>query len=391
MMRAMSRLALSAVPVTVAAMVPALVPLPFALTDHLIFWQAGHRVATGGSPYPIAPWAELAARYPSAHIQMFLDAGVGVWVYPPWTAYLFAPFGALPVTIGPWALHLAYLGAGLGAVLWWARLLPWRRSALLALALACGVVFEPLVIAARYGQFTGFLLAGAVLTAHGLRSGRTLPLLLGAFLLAAKPQLGAGLLLLAVVLLLRRGQGRTLAAVAGSLLAVVAWSVTSEPASVAAVTTAAGQRIEAFGLFATTWSLAKVLAGPFAVPLALAQIGFVAAACVIAARRAPPELRTETQVSAALTLTLAMTPYALPYDQALLLPSGLLAIALLGRADGAGRATWLTLAVTTLVGLPWLLFVGFGWPALGILPVLVAAVVLAGVLRDPAATRSAPR
>lgn len=368
-----------------AALVPALWPPPFALTDHLIFWQAGHRVATGGSPYPIAPWAELAGRYPSAHIQMFLDAGAGVWVYPPWTAYLFAPFGALPLAIGPWALHLAYLGAGLGAVLWWARLLPWRRSQLFALALACGVAFEPLVIAARYGQFTSFLLVGAVLTAHGLRSGRTLPLLVGAFLLAAKPQLGAGVLLLVFVLLLWRDRRRTFAAVAGPLVAVMAASVLHEPASVAAVTTAAGQRVEAFGLFATTWSLARSVAGPLAMPFALAQIGFVAAASLTAARRAPPALRVETQVAAALTMTLAVTPYALPYDQALLLPSALLAIALLGRADGAGRASWLTLAVVTLVALPWLLLAGFGWPTLGILPMLVSALVLAGVLRDPAA------
>lgn len=390
-MSAMSRASLLAALVTLTALAPALWPYPFELSDHLIFWQAGHRVASGESPYPIAPWADLAQRYPSPKIQEFVDAGVGVWVYPPWTTYLFAPFGMLPLAIGLWAVHLAYVAAGTGVVLWWTRLLPWSRQSLAALALVCGVAFEPLVIAAHWGQFTSFLLVGVMLTTHGLRSGRMLTLVLGALLLATKPQLSVGVGLLVLALLLRQRRAWMLAATAASVAIVAATTLALEPAAIGAVTIAANERVEAFYMYSTTWSLARAVAGSFALPLALALIAFVAAASLIAARRAPLAVRSETQVSVALTLALAATPYAQPYDQALLLPPGLLAIALLGRADRSGRAAWLTLAVFALVPLPWLLLIVFGLPSLGILPAIVAGLVLAGVLRDPASAGSRSR
>ncbi|MHB8632123.1 MAG: glycosyltransferase family 87 protein, partial [Candidatus Limnocylindria bacterium] len=161
------RLPLVALVLVVVAELPLLIPPPFPLTDHLVFWQAGRMVASGASPYDMRIWTDVARSYQSGHLLPFVDAARPVWVYPAWTAFLFVPFGLLPYPAGPWLLYLAYFAVGLFAAALFIRTLPprWQASAQPAIVLVAA--FQPLLIANRYGQFGSFLLLGLVLVHRG--------------------------------------------------------------------------------------------------------------------------------------------------------------------------------------------------------------------------------
>ena len=103
------RLPFIALALVLLAELPILIPPPFGLTDHLLFWFAGHLAATGGSPYDAAAWAEAQRAYGSSHLLRFIEQGDPVWVYPAWSVLVFIPFGLLPYPLGPLVLHLAYI------------------------------------------------------------------------------------------------------------------------------------------------------------------------------------------------------------------------------------------------------------------------------------------
>ncbi|HEV2250780.1 MAG TPA: glycosyltransferase 87 family protein [Candidatus Limnocylindria bacterium] len=367
------RLHLFALILVLLAELPILIPPPFGLTDHLVFWKAGQLVLTGASPYDMAAWIDAQRVYDSGHLKLFVDLSAAVWVYPAWTAFLFVPFGLLPYPAGPWTLHLSYLAVGLFAALLFVRSLPqrWQPDAELAVALVA--VFQPLVIADRYGQFGAFLLLGLVLVFRGLRGRSTIPLAAGAVLLFTKPQLFIVVGPTVLVILVRARRWRSIAAVAAVLLAIAVATTLRYPESLALFARGAADRAAVFTTYSSTWAFAHYVAGTWW-PLAGAALVAIAIACSVdAVRRLPESLRLPGVLAASALLSLAVTPVDFHYDQ---VPLALAAIL----ATVVGRRPWQIVATIAIAGLlPWLVFfteLGIGGPdsqsLSGVVPLLIA-------------------
>jgi hypothetical protein len=372
--------AYGAMALALLAEAPALWPSSFIVTDHLIIWYVGRVIASGGSPYLTATWVDAATRYGSPHIQEILDYGASVWPYPPWTGYLFVPFGILPVEVGPWVLHVAYIAAGLAGAIVLARMLPWRTSSMFAAALAVFAVFQPFVIAARWGQFTSFVLVGFVLLVAGMRS-RSVPLLVaGALLLATKPQLTAILGVVVLVVLIRDRAARELAGAAVAVGAVLALTWLRYPEWLEAATSGSGVRIGLLEIFASTWGLAINVA-PSAWPFVGGLLVLAVYACVLmAVRSSPAPLRVTTALCGALVAGVATVPLAHAYDHLLLAPTLFVALLAWSWSTGIARLTQGVLLVLLAVAVPWIAFVlsvaGPTQAVSGIVPILFAPLLL---------------
>jgi hypothetical protein len=370
----------AALAVALLAESPAFRPSPFVFTDHFVLWYVGRIVATGGSPYLDATWVDAAVRYGSPHVQEILDYGASVWPYPPWTGYLFVPFGVLPVEIGPWVLHAAYIVVGLVAAIALTRMLPWRSSSTLGAALVVFAVFQPYVIAARWGQFTSFLLLGSVLMLAGMRSRQVAPLVAGALLLATKPQLTAILGLVVLVVLIRDRAFKELGTVAVAFATVFALTWLRYPEWLDAATSGSGVRIGLLQIFASTWGLAINVA-PEAWALVGGLLVLAVLACVVMAVRAsPPSLRIVTALAGALVAGVAMVPLAHSYDHLLLAPALFVALLAWDRSAGPTRLAQGLLLFFLAVVAPWIAFVlsvaGPTQAVSGIVPILFAPLFL---------------
>ena len=386
------RLPIVALVLVLVAELPLLIPPPFGLTDHLLFWYAGHLVATGGSPYDMTAWAEAQRTYASGHLSQFIDRGDPVWIYPAWSVFLFVPFGVLPYPVGPWALYLAYVAVGLFAAVLFIRSLParWQPGAELAIALVAA--FQPLVIANRYGQFGSFLLLGAVLVFIGLRDRRAIPFTAGALILFVKPQLFLVLVPVVLVLLVRARAWRMLVAASATLAAVAIVMTLRYPESLAFFGRGATDRADVFTIYSTTWALAHYVAPAIWVPLALAFVALAALATVSAVRALPADLRLAGIIAGATVMSIVVAPVDFHYDQVPLVLAVILAVAV-GRRPAQIALTWTIAAV-----IPWFVFfieLGIGGPdsqsLSGIVPLLVAPLLwIVTTSGSPATIASSP-
>lgn len=385
---------------TLAAMLvlelPWLLPQPFAESDILFFWYGGHLVTHGGSPYSAQAWLDGANVYTPLFSR---DAALGLvtWPYPPWTAYLFAPFGLFAPEVGAWLLHLALFAASLAGIVLLASVLPWRRPLDHSLALVVLALSQPFVHGLRFGQFGGVVFLGAVLVLLGARRRAALPTVLGAPLVALKPHLVLIFASLVLALLVRARAWRAMALAAGVLALGIAVSFALQPDALAAMAATLGERSVRLTRYASTWSLATSLAGEQWLPVALSLVACVAAACWAAFALSPSPLRYWNGVAGTLVLSLAITPNVHSYDQILLAPvmcAGVLA------AQGAPlrwRALQLTAVLVGGLGMPWALFwiANERWSAslIGAVPLLFAALLLLGAIvakqRAAAGERSA--
>ena len=372
------RLYLIALVLVLIAELPLLVPPPFGLTDHLLFWKAGELVVSGSSPYDTAEWLRAQQQYDSFHLQQFLSRGDPVWIYPAWSVLLFVPFGLLPYPVGPWALYFAYLAVGLFAAVLFIRSLParWQPSAELAVVLVA--MFQPVVIAERFGQFGSFLSLGTVLVFIGLRTKRAIPLATGALILFAKPQLFLVLAPVVVVLLVRARAWRMLALTTAALAAVAVTMTIRFPESLAYFGRGAADRADAFAMYSTTWALAHHIAPSIWVPVALAFVGIAGVLTVVAVRRLPADLRLPGIVSGATTMSIVVAPVDFHYDQVALMLALVLAVAV-GRHPVQVALVWAGAAVV-----PWFVFfieLGIGGPESqslsGVVPLLTAVLFAA--------------
>jgi hypothetical protein len=390
--RVRRRLHLVALVLVLLAELPILIPPPFGLTDHLLFWYAGHLAVTGGSPYDIAAWTEAQRAYSSAHLSQFLERGDPVWVYPAWSVLLFMPFGLLPYPAGAWALYLAYVGVGLFAAILFIRSLPprWQPGAELAIVLVA--MFQPLVIANRYGQFGSFLLLGLVLVFIGLRDRRALPFVAGALVLFVKPQLFLVVVPVALVLLIRARAWRIIGITAPTLLLIAVGATIRYPESLAFFRRGAADRADVFTIYSTTWAFAHFIAPALWVPVAIAFVALASIATIAAIRRLPADLRLAGIVAGATLLSLVIAPVAFHYDQVVLVLPVVLAVAV-GRRPYQIATTWAVAAVA-----PWFVFfseLSLGGPdsqsLSGVVPLLVAPLLwLATRSPSPAITASSP-
>src|SRR5579859_5384862 len=379
------RLPLVALVLVLIAELPLLIPPPFPLTDHLVFWEAGRIVASGASPYDNTIWTDVARSYQSGHLLPFIDAARPVWIYPAWTAFLFVPFGLLLYPAGPWALYLMYLAVGLFAAVLFIRSLPARWQPPAELSVVIAAAFQPLLIADRYGQFGSFLLLGLVLAYRGVRQRSAAQLIAGALLLLMKSQLF--LLVAALVLwwLIKRRERAMIAWVSAALLLVAAATTVRYPESLAFFRGGVDERIGVyFNWYSSTWAFAQFFVGAWWPIVGSLLVAATAALCVAAVRSLPVELRDAGLFAAAAILSLAITPVDFHYDQAPLLLAIILAMAV-GRRPYQIASTW-ALAV---VG-PWFVFfieLGLGrqdsQSLSGIVPLFVAGLFAVSSMPSP--------
>jgi len=340
--------------VALAAIGLVLWPAPFALSDHRVFVEAGRLVLAGRSPYDGQVWTDIARDVGSPYIATLAET-TGVWPHPPWVAYAFVPFALLPRDIGPWALHLALLAAGLAAAVLLVEHVAWRSETVHALALAVALTFQPLVIGIRWGQLAPLLLLGFALLVVGLERRRAVPIVASALLLALKPHVVVILAFVSAALVARRAPRALVAA--GAVLAVVCGTTLFVDGGwFDAATRGYASRIDALSAYATTYALAIDIAGA-AWPVAATTLIAVAIVASVVAIRATRHERDDLWLLAVgATLSLVLVPYAWPTDQVLLLGVAVLALRAADRSAGPVRALHLGLTVVVMTALPWIVF-----------------------------------
>jgi hypothetical protein len=374
-----------------------LTPEP-ARADHFQFWAAGHIVATGGSVYDRGAWSEMAA-YGELPDGIAINTVIGnlpktqdFWLYPPQTAIVLAPFGALPLASGIALLHVFIVATALLAVA-----LSLRAVGLvgvpLGLALVLAVASEPFVMSARAGHPVGLVLLGCALIFLGLRDRRWWLIALGVPLATIKAHIAIAFLVACVVYVLWTRSARAAAAALAGVLLFILPAYLRDPFPVTKLLIAANERSD-FDVASATAFAREVGGGP-ALAAALVLLAGAAAAALIV--RAPASLRGGVAFGALVALSLAVAPYAHDYDQLLVLPAA--ALPLLGAADPL-RAPSRTAAATVLLFLlPYVLL--FWWDlggvpdhsprlaAMGVLPLIVLAGAAAFGRRAAHATRTA--
>ena len=385
----------------VLPLVPALALLVWVGTlvspanDRFQFWYAGHLVATGHSPYDQSAWASAGPLYGDAAALVARNcpdphALACLWAYPPWTAWLFVPFGILPPYLGmPLLASFLLLSAAIAIVVLTRAVAASPASAMVT-SLAT-VVAAPFVWDSLLGHFEPLELIGAVLLAKGLRDSQARGTVSGALLLALKPHLFLALAPLVLGYLVATRAWRVLWITSMSLAALAALGLWREPAALAMI--AAGAAKSGLTL-PTTWSFAERVAGPMSPLVAFALLAASVACAWIAYRAAPRQRRHLVMVAGACGLSLAVAPYLHLYDHVLLaLPIG----TAIGLADTAAprerRLWWLVLSLGFMT-VTWLAFLAGphgdepSWVAL--IPLLALAGLAAASMRARRVLATAP-
>lgn len=344
--------------------------------ESFFFWYAGHLVATGATPYDQNAWALAGATYgtlannvastctPSPYAPSCL------WVYPPTTAILFAPFSLLSVSDGVHAVTLFILVTTATSVVLVGQWIGAQRATTRALALCAAVVSHPFAFDVNAGHFEGLGVIGIVLVATGLTKRQVGPVVGGALLMSLKPHLYVGLGAVVLLLLLSRRDWRTIGWTVGVVAAVNGLALLRLPGALDAMLSRGGQ-VAGVG-WATTWAFASDILPSALVGIVIVYL-VVAVAFIVAVRLAPANRRIAVLVAGGAAISLAVSPYAHPYDMLLLVPAFAIALALDDLALQPGRgilqlATSGTLAIGT-----WLAIFGtrFVPPLPGALPVVV--------------------
>ena len=371
-----------------AALWPILWTPPRHLGDYFTFWYAGHLLATGRSPYDPAAWADAAtlSTDPAAIVVNAIArqavAGIPVWLYPPWTGYLFVPFGAMPLEIGAGAIHAAFLVLAIAGVAAVAALAPWRSPFVAGLTIAALFMSAPFVFAIRGGHFAGLMLVGLALVAHGLRAPSRPAFVAGAVILALKPHVVLAVAAVALVVLVRRRDRRTIGITAVVLAAIVIAGISLQPASIGVLSGGAPASLNALLEYASVWALAAGLV-PAAPALAGALlVAAVACACWRIARSARVDLRLPVAAAAVAVASIALPPYLGDYDHLIgLAPAAVVAALVVERGSPRRRISIAAVLLTVALG-PWLVYVGsysVGAWVTGLVPVGCVALLSIGV------------
>ncbi|CAN5204513.1 hypothetical protein BH18CHL2_BH18CHL2_06580 [soil metagenome] len=366
-------------------------PVP-RVGDWYQFWHAGRIVASGGSPYDPSAWslaaqeAEVVENVVNAvRLNCSEPASAACrWLYPPWTALVLAPFGALPAALGLPLLAVAVIAAGLGSLFLLFRRFP-PPPAAPTLPLAMALAAQPLVLATRTGHLDALLLIGAMLVIPGLR-GSTLSLVAGALLLSLKPHLFIAFAVIVVAVLVWRRRWSAIAITSGTVLSLAAASFARFPLPEAWLANAAGRvsfDVPAIWALASAW----LPEAQSVVVVALLLFATVLAGVALSGSHAD---RDALLVATGLGLSLVSAPYEHTYDHVLLLPAVVLMIEIAARLRPFARATWLAAATAIGVLYPWIAYfadfvVGNQLPS-----ALVPISTLAGLAAVTVAARTAP-
>jgi len=361
----------------------ATLPASPSSNDFFQFWWAGHLVVTGRSPYDPAAWSAALAYGPAAGAVarncVPPAAPACLWLYPPWTAWLFAPTGALdpPAGIAVQRVVLASALAVGGAL--WARIASVTAAAPLLVAFAASAPFVRDILT---GHFEGLLVIGLGLVAIGLRDRASWPLVAGALLLSFKPHLFIALAPLLLVWLIRARAYRTIALAAAGLFVLAIVAFASDPLAWPALVGRSAGKTEIAG--ATTWALAMTIGGGAWLAVA-ALVLAVGAACVAVVWRSRRSDRGSALVAVGAAFSLALAPYLQSYDLVLLFPAVAIAFA---RSGGAMVVVAAIVVAATWLAY-WLELSGTSLALVGALPT-IALVVLALRVRAAGAARLDP-
>jgi hypothetical protein len=374
-------------PFLVVVLAAGLLASPSA-NDFFQFWWAGHLVAIGRSPYDPAAWTAAIAYGPAAGAVaqncVASDAAACLWIYPPWTAWMFAPSGALGPEAGIATQRIALLAALAGGVVLWARAAR-ATDASVAPLLVAVAASAPFVRDIVTGHFEGLLLIGLFLLGTGLRDTGTWRIVAGTLLLALKPHLFLALAPLVVVWLVSRRAYRTLLVTAVALAALAVVGVASDPSAWPAVLGRSTAKQELGG--ATTWGFSAAIAGTGAPLVATILVAVAVVSAVLAWRWSRPPDRATVLVGAGSALSLAVAPYLQSYDLVLLCPAVAIALAALRRPAAV-------VAAAVVIGTTWLAYLlelsGDPRAFAGVLPaVMLAALALSVRQRLATTLRSA--
>jgi hypothetical protein len=309
--------------------------------DYFQFWHAAKLVTTGASAYDQERWAAVGSY---GHIAIVMsrhcvtpDAATCLWLYPPWTAWLYAPFAPLDPSVGVVAIAIVTVASLSFGVVLAARSFGSVPGVAGALTVALLTASAPVVVAAIGGHFGGLLLIGLVMLHEGLRRSRTVPFVAGALLLALKPHVVFLLPLIVAAELIRSRTWHLLAAGSATLFMALA-SFALEPRALPALVAGAAAKVTE-----VPDNLSLVARSTGALGIAVAVVAVTSA--VVALGRAPGAERAAAIVAVGAALSLVLTPYAHSYDHVLLVPAVLLASSAL--APGAALMLTATFALAT--------------------------------------------
>jgi hypothetical protein len=306
--------------------------------DFVQYWIAGHALLETVDPYDPATWRALHERFDSQGHEII--AGFGFF-YPPHVAVAALPFALLPIGLAAPLWFVAQTGSAAAALFALGRRLfivrPRRDLVLLA---ALVVILQPAYVLAGDGNVTRFLVGiiggGLALLLAGL------PLAAGAVFgfAAVKPQL---FFVFAPALLLftdARDRARLVFGATASAGALVVAALMLQPdwlgRWVEQATRLQGTygRTSLWGLFAAEERWIAVVVAVAALAILLAWWRIRRPALPVAA-------------AAALALSLFLAPYAVPYDQAVLLVGVVVLIAMIAEFPAAARAVSIGLLLCT--------------------------------------------
>jgi hypothetical protein len=286
-------------------------------SDFVSFWMAGNFVANGHSPYDTALWV---AGYASNGMGEMIDRS---FLYPLPLAFFFVPLGLLPLRAANilWVAVMLFFILGVTLALSVTR--KSLKAKLLLVYLLIGVIFfRPTTLSLFSGHISGlllFLLAGSLLF---FEQNKTF---WGGFLLAflmLKPNLGAVLIPLMVVWLLRRKMMPAFWGLAAAGLLMLVAGLLYDPYWLTEYwQVGVGKLSQTFGFSPTIWGLAH-LACDYRQSCTLAVGGACAVVLIgiflwLFVRL--PYMTPLDAFSLSITLTLLITPYVWTYDQLLLL------------------------------------------------------------------------
>lgn len=328
-------------------------PVP-GVGDAFHFWYSGWLVLHGRSPYDVGAWQQAGALFPEAGADVAAKcAEPGLpscaFLYPPPTAWLFAPFGILTPPIGTFLLEAFVTVTAIAGLYFALRVFGPAGAGERSILLTLFILAEPFAATIRLGHFGGLLLLGTSLLARGIARDRPGWIAGGALLLVTKPHLFVGLALVVLAWLVSQRMWRAIAISTTALVATATIAVATALESILSMLARVGARSGEAWL--TVWRVAAGLLPT--IPWVLVGIlsAGALAALVVTVRRAERAEAARLLVAGGTALSLVVTPYVQPYDLLLLAP----ALAGVVRASGTSSrgSRWIVLVALLSVALPW--------------------------------------
>jgi len=239
--------------------------------DFHCFYVAGRIVANGGDPYDAQQYVPAILTLPPSPAQALARCGPRL-VYPPWTAFVLAPFGALPLPAAAtlWA-SFAVMATVLG--IGWTWELVGRRRVSWPLIALFVVPTEPFARTFAEGQFATFSFALTAGVALSLWSNKDRAAGIWTAAMSVKPHTAAGFTAVVLGFAIFQRRWRFVAASGATGLALVGLTQLLRPGWILEFISRASELSGSIGDRTTIWNLAgSWTLGVVAIALLLALV-----------------------------------------------------------------------------------------------------------------------